>query len=191
MKATFEIICGLVNSIGPVVDVYTNNQIKLNNRQLINNNLISLEFNNDQDTYVIIQHKNKVNADTVVVDGKIIQDKYLEVKNIWVDDILLPNAFTLAVAKPNYPKGYLDSLTEAPLAEYKSNSLYFNGTLEYTFQKNFFHFLDSYIQVSDEQNIKNTSDPEYNSKYLGYDQDTEVENQIVDLLAKHGYHITR
>lgn len=191
MKATFEIICGLTNGIGPIIDVYTNNQIKLNDRQLTNNNLISVEFDNDQDTSVIIQHKNKVNADTVVVDGKITQDKYLEVKNIWIDDILLPDAFVFTVAKPNYFKSYLDSLTEAPSAEYKSNSLYFNGTLEYIFQKDFFHFLDRYIQVSDEQSIKNTSDPEYNSKYLGYDQDTEIENQIVNLLAKHEYHITR
>lgn len=189
MKVTFEIDCGLSNSNGP------NIQLLLNKKNILETKLtkcskLSIIIDNSQDSLVSIVHKDKKDSDTIVRNGSIVADKYIEIKKIWVDDILLLDQFCFTYCFPVYSQSYLMSVQFKPPSTLYSNNLYFNGTLEYTFEKNFFNWYYLYLKELDMQYLSKHSDSEAEQKFLGYDQESEAEYEIIRILEANGYCIT-
>ena len=183
--------CGLVNGQGPEIEVLVNgNRIScftVKQTELI----VDVNIDNAQENNILFIHKNKTDQDTNVIDGQIVEDKFFKVTSIWIDDILLPESFCYGNAKMIYPEGYLKNIDYTPAATCKSDSLYFNGELNYQMPANFFSWLYNYHKEQDLEYIQNHHDRDAEEKYLGYMQESKVEQEIIDLLESHGYSITR
>jgi len=81
----------------------------------------------------------KSENDTVVCDGKIIQDQIVKFKNIWVDDILLDLTLLSDFIKfePKYHQGYVDYCNERSIVVadvIKTYEFYFNGAFRLDFE---------------------------------------------------------
>jgi hypothetical protein len=190
MIVKFNLICGLVNGRGPDIDVLLNHETNMSIAALTNNLVIEVTINNMHDSIISFVHKNKTDSDTIIINGSIAQDKFFKVNKIWVDDILLPETFCYGQATPMYTQGFLASAVKVPPTTYSSDNLYFNGTLYYEFSKNFFNWYHEVIKQQDLTYITGHHDPEAEQKYLGYQQESAVELEIIKLLENHGYYIT-
>ena len=191
MIVKFQLLCGLVNGSGPEIEILlnqiTNNCIMCDTAELT----VSVDVDNCQENSICLLHKNKTDQDTVVVNGTIVEDKFFKVIKIWVDDILLPDLFCYGQATMIYPAGFLKNIDYIPDAVCKSDSLYFNGTLTYHLPSSFFNWLYEHHRQQDLAYIQDHQDHEAEEKYLGYQQNSDVEQEIVQLLESNGYHITR
>lgn len=190
MNILFSIECGLVKNQGPDAELYVND-ILIQELHLGGVNFVSIDIDNSIDNNVTIVHKNKTDLDTVIQDGKIVEDKYLKVTKIWVDDILLVDLLCKTTCSLQYSKSYLDTLPYTPPTNISSDSLYFNGRLTYTFNKDFFIWYHYYKKDLDMQYVASHPDREAEEKFLGYEQESSAEQEIIDLLKTHGYSITR
>lgn len=188
MQIKFEIEAGLVNHQGPTVDVVCNDKFLHMDKILLEKNIFTVDVDHEQSNKIVFVHKNKNDQDTVLVNDKIVADKFLQVNKIWVDNILVKE-YIFGLAIPEYSDSYLKSQLVKPPVSYISDSLYFNGVLEYFFEKNFFDTLDNKIKHTDlkwaglHQNEQDV--------YLGYNQDTIIEKKILEILEKNGFCVTR
>ena len=191
MIIKFNLCCGLVNGQGPEIEVLLNcdriSCFTAKQTELI----VDVNIDNSQDNNILFIHKNKTDQDTIVVDGQIVEDKFFKITSIWIDDILLPESFCYGNAKMIYPEGFLKNIDYTPAATCKSDTLYFNGQLNYQMPANFFSWLYNYYKQQDLEYIQNHHDHDAEEKYLGYYQESKVEQEIINLLESHGYSITR
>ena len=191
MNVKFHLVCGLVNGQGPEIDILIN-QVAVDSIICRTAELtISVDIDNQQENSICLLHKNKTDQDTVVVNGTIVEDKFFKIVKIWIDDILLPDSFCYGQATMIYPDGFLKNIDHVPDAACKSDSLYFNGTITYHVPINFFDWLYEHYKHQDLEYIQNHQDHEAEEKYLGYQQNSDVEQEIVQLLESNGYCITR
>lgn len=186
MIIKFELICGTINDIGPCLEIWVNG-ILVKDFIAGDKEIIKIETSDDFDKYVIVKQKNKTDNDTILENNKITADKFVKIKHIWIDDILLPDELNYGEVAPIYSTGYLNSLNAPPPDAYQDSSLYFNGSIKYFFIKNYFDFLDRYFINKDNEYINNNEDY---MKYFGGAQEVKIEDQIIDFLTKHGYSIT-
>lgn len=185
MKIQFEILAGTVKNIGPHIEILVNDTV-IHNKILNSSNNLEVIIDNTVDNIVTVKHKNKSNDDTITHQGKIVEDKFLSIEKLWVDDILLPNLFCFTNRVVHYPPNYSgekDDLTTA-------NSLYFNGELSYFFKKNFFMWFHLHLEAQDKAHAENHLDPEAEQKFFGYLQESTAEQEIIELLKSRGYSIT-
>lgn len=111
---------------------------------------------------ITIRNNNKTENDTVVVDGKIVQDQIVKLQKIWVDNILLDYHLIKPNTKfvPEYSAGYIEyckSSNTVPPATTEESDWYFNGV--YTFCYNL-PFWDWYATQRHNNIIKNFSQEE-------------------------------
>ena len=190
MIVKFGLLCGLVNGRGPEVDIL-NNQVTRDCFVASESEVtVCVNIDNQQENSICFVHKNKTDHDTVVVDGNIVEDKFFKIVKIWVDDILLPDSFCYGTATIIYPEGFLKNIDYTPDTICKSDSLYFNGIIEYHIPINFFNWLYEYYKQQDLEYIQNHQDHEAEEKYLGYQQKSDAEQEILQLLESNGYRIT-
>jgi len=82
---------------------------------------LNLDSNNNN---ISIDYFNKREWETIIEQGKIVQDQSLELVSVHVDGILLDSWFwTDGVYHPNYFKGFLDQVPDAP-TEIKSQLIW-------------------------------------------------------------------
>jgi hypothetical protein len=190
MIVKFSLLCGLVQGRGPKIEILINqsttNCLIATKSEII----VCVDIDNQQENSIYFVHKNKTDHDTVVVDGNIVEDKFFKITRIWVDDILLPDSFCYGQATMIYPKGFLNHIDYTPDTTCKSDSLYFNGKIDYHIPINFFNWLYEYHKQQDLEYIQDHQDHEAEEKYLGYQQKSDVEQEIVQLLESNGYRIT-
>jgi len=191
MIVKFNLFCGLVNSQGPEIEIQVNHKVVSSLIADCAEFTIDLDINNDQTNEISFIHKNKTDHDTIVLDNQIVEDKFFKVTKIWADDILLPDLLCYGQATIIYSDSFLKDINYTPERNCKSDSLYFNGQLTYTLSKNLFDWLYEYHRQQDLEYIQGHHDHEAEEKYLGYQQDSDFEQEIVDLLENHGYCITR
>lgn len=191
MIVQFNLTCGLVNDCGPDVEILVNRNVFDSFIVYTPELTVNVDVDNQYNNNICFAHKNKKDQDTVVVNGSIVQDKFLKINKIWVDGILLPDLFCYGQANMIYPDGFLKTKDHVPDAYCKSDSLYFNGTITYHLPKNFFNWLHEYYKQQDLEYINNHQDHEAEEKYLGYQQNSFAEQEIVELLESNGYSITR
>lgn len=175
MKIAFEIECGIVGGTGPRVEVSINSK-QVTSQLLGQHTILEYLVDNQTDTEVVIHYKNKTVHDTVVIDGKIVADKWLKITKIWVDDILLHHLLCTTECTESADRPSADSLYQV-------------GSLIYQFPKNFFNWYHQYHHELDLKYIKNHPDPEAEHKYLGYDQDSSAIPEIHKILKSRGYSI--
>lgn len=175
MKITFKIVCGLVDEVGPDVEISVNGK-KLTDQTLCENNTFDYDVDNTVNTVIQITHKNKTDADTQVVDGEIVADKWLQITHILVDDIMIEPVLCQ---------------TTSTVTNSHTDSLYLNGKLTYHFAKNYFDWYREFLKESERAYIAGSGDPEAEHKYLGFDADSSAIPELVELLESHGYRITR
>jgi len=191
MIVKFQLFCGLVNGQGPDIEILVNQLVTdhfvCHTPELI----VKVDIDNQLENNICFLHKNKTDQDTVMVNGSIVEDKFFKINKIWVDDILLPDLFCYGQANLIYPAGFLVNLDYVPDAVCKSDSLYFNGTITYRLPANYYNWLHEYYKQQGLEYIQNHLDHEAEEKYLGYQQNSNVEQDIVHLLESHGYRITR
>jgi hypothetical protein len=198
MKIEFELSVGLVRGQGPSIEISVNNNVEKTLQVNVPATTETVTIDNNKHNVISIRHFNKSEKhDTVVKDGTILEDKFVKVTKIWVDDILLPLNLLKGQVTPEYFLNYLKSIDFAPLKTYSDNAIYFNGTIEYTIQQDFFNYLHNYIKKTELDHIDNLSvdnlaniTNETNTKYFGYVQDAKVLNQIIEILTENGYSIT-
>ena len=175
MKIAFEIECGLINGLGPRVEVSVNKE-QVTSCILGQQTILEYTIDNSIDTEIVIHHKNKTIHDTVVVDGTIVADKWLKITRIWVDDILLHHLLCTTKCTESTDRLQADSLYQV-------------GSLVYQFPKNYFEWYHQYHHNLDLEYIANHPDPEAEHKYLGYDQDSSAIPEIHKILESRGYSI--
>jgi hypothetical protein len=186
MKIEFEISAGLVNTVGPCVEIWLDQNL-INDITLEKHNNIIINIDNSLNNIIKFVHKNKSDNDTVVVDNQIVEDKYLAIEKVWVDDILLPNFFNYTKCEVFPPKSFLDHNKSYNIKQ--SNNLYFNGNLYYEFKKDFFIWLHNYYQIADQKYIADHSDPDAEQKFFGYNQESSAEQELKQILESRGYRI--
>jgi hypothetical protein len=190
MIVKFSLLCGLVQGRGPEIEILTNcittDCFVANSPELT----VCVDIDNQRENSIYFTHKNKTDHDTVVINGKIVEDKFFKIVSVWVDDILLPSSFCYGQATMIYPEGFLKNINYILDNPCKSDSLYFNGKIEYHIPINFFDWLYEYYKQQDLEYIQNHQDHEAEEKYLGYQQKSDAEQEIVQLLESNGYHIT-
>jgi hypothetical protein len=190
MIVNFSLSCGLVKGHGPEIEILIN-QLTTDCLIVTESTItVSVNIDNQKENSISIVHKNKTDNDTVVVNGEIIKDKFFKITNVWVDDILLPDSFCYGEATMIYPEGFLKHIDYTPNITCKSDSLYFNGKIEYLIPMNFFNWLYEYYKQQDLEYIQDHQDHEAEEKYLGYQQKSDAEQEIVQLLESNGYCIT-
>jgi hypothetical protein len=190
MIVKFQLEYGLVNGCGPDIEVLVNHLVTKCVIPDTTNSMIEIDIDNQSNNTICFLHKNKTDQDTVVVNGTIVNDKFFKIVKIWVDDILLPDLFCFGQANLIYSAGFLENIDQVPVTDCKSDGLYFNGTLSYYFSENYFDWLYEYYKQQDLEYIQNHPDSEAEEKYLGYQQNSNVEQDIVHLLESNGYRIT-
>ena len=176
MKIAFELECGLVSGIGPRVEVNINGE-QVTSQLMGLQTILEYSVDNLQDTQIEIRYKNKTIHDTVVIDGKIVADKWLKVTKIWVDNILLHHLLCTTECTESVDRP-------------RADSLYRVGSLIYQFPKNFFEWYHQYHYELDLEYVKNHRDPEAKEKFLGYDQESTAILEVQQLLESRGYSIT-
>jgi hypothetical protein len=189
MKVQFEIVCGTVADQGPYVEIYKNEML-IHDLHMDSFNLLTIDLDNSVNNIISIVHKNKQDKDTVIKNGIIVADKYVKVNKIWVDDILLFELLCYTNCELLYSSSYLNSITESPPSQTHADNLYFNGRLVYKFSRDFFQWYYNFKKELDMQYLLAQPDSEAEQKFLGYQQDSLAEQEIVALLESHGYHIT-
>lgn len=186
MKIEFSVRAGLVKTIGPCVEILLNQNL-INDTTLLEHNIITVDIDNSIDNIITFNHKNKSDNDTVVLNGQIVEDKYLAIEKVWVDDILIPDFFVCTKCEIFPPKSFLDQNKSYKIE--LSNNLYFNGNLHYEFKKDFFMWLYNYQRTVDQNYFKNHNDPDAEQKFLGYNQDSTAEQELKQILESRGYYI--
>ena len=107
-----------------------------------------------------IHYFNKTEKHTIVRQGKILSDQSLELKSVYVDDVLLDNWFiTNGLYYPEYFKGFLKDhakqrINEPLPVKIKSQKIWhFPGKFKFeSFSKNFydwyFNKMNNYVEIN-------------------------------------------
>ena len=108
-------------------------------------------------TTITFKNKNKKDSDTVIEDGKIVRDQYASLTTMLVDDILLDPTLiqNYVIQTPEYSKGYLDYCQANQIvvnSQTNEYSLYFNGTISFTFENPFWNW---YANIRKQQILNN------------------------------------
>jgi|688.fasta_scaffold893881_2 hypothetical protein len=189
MNIKFELLCGLVKRRGPKIALFVNgSKFKsfIPTRKKIQ---VEIDVDDNQDNIVSFVIKGKKDHDTIVTNNKIVADKFLRVCAVWIDDVLLNEIFYYGQVN-FFIHELSDNQKQNNLFPTSANCLYLNGKLEYKFNKNFFNWYHEHLKQQDLKQIVNHKDSEANEKYLGYNQESTIANQILNLLSSHGYSVT-
>jgi hypothetical protein len=154
----FKINLELFGSAG--VHGYPEILIKLNNDILYHDTII--EFNEllfdisptDVSQHLTIEFLNKYEDDTLLENGEVVKDKFLQIKSLKLDDVeLLPYKYFKYY--PRYTKGFLETGNPAEKI-LRTNFLSFNGVVIIDFEIPVLSFLaKTYYKDSEFSKFKN------------------------------------
>ena len=138
-------------------------------------------------TVIQIANVNKTELDTVVVDGKIVRDQFVTLRNFWVDEIMLDLDLVKEHCRfvPKYSVGYLDFCKVndiVPPPSTQDFTWYFNGEFEFKYD---LPFWDWYDQIARQQVSKHFSSNEI-EMYFGTATTDHVDlvRELKNLLEK-------
>lgn len=170
----------------PVIKVILNNK-EINTFQVTEENPnITVNLKLEEQNNLKINYFNKKEKHTAYKDGAILQDQYLSLDCIRIDDILVETwLLTEGYYEPDYFPGYLKSTHNQKLdTKLKSQLIWhFPGTFSFpTFTKNFWDWY--YVNKIQKEVVKFTDkDPERIFKYRGsLDPCTEIVKKLKELI---------
>jgi hypothetical protein len=132
-----------------------------NSEQLVSEyvKLITYEIESNNSN-IKFSNINKKKIDTVVNQEQIVRDQNVQLKKIWVQDILLDSTLVLNYCEfiPEYHRGYLDYCTQNNITvgeKISTYELYFNGDFTFEFELPFWQW---YADARTQRNRKYLND---------------------------------
>lgn len=138
----------------PQVDIYINNKkIKTCIFDKANKSVkYKFDIESQTENTIRMHRYGKTNKDTVIVDGKTIEDQTLNIENIIIEKIPLENLLHLGTFYPDYPEPWATQQRKLgvnlPESETYRSKIYHNGNWYFNFETPIHPWFFSNLNVS-------------------------------------------